>query len=326
MMQAIRFHRHGGPEVLQLEQVPVPEPGPGELLVRVEGAGVNYADTVRRWGDHYPIPTPLPAIAGGELAGVVERVGASVDSSWIGQRVLGTPPLAAYAQFALLPEVLAWRLPDGLSAQQGLALLVQGLSAAFILQRAGQMQPGERVLVEGAAGGVGSIGVQLARLYGASQVLGAASSEKKRARVLELGADAAIDYTQPGWSDEVMRLTGGHGVDIIMEMTGGEVFAEAFKCLAPGGRIVVYGIASRKPYQVPSERLIARGQVVVGFYLGRFLKDRALIESTLAHFAGLINKGQLRLDAITVMPLAEAAEAHRQLESRQSTAKFVLVP
>ena len=223
MMQAIRFHRHGGPEVLQLEQVPVPEPGPGELLVRVEAAGVNYADTVRRWGDRYPIPTPLPAIAGGELAGTVERVGPDVDLSWQGVRVLATPPSAAYAQFALVPEPLTWRMPDSLSAANGLALLVQGLSAAFILQRAARLQPGERVLVEGAAGGVGSIGVQLARHYGSSQVLGAASSRTKRERVLALGADAAIDYSQPGWSAEVMHLTNGHGIDVIMEMTGGDV-------------------------------------------------------------------------------------------------------
>jgi NADPH2:quinone reductase len=325
-MQAIRFHRHGGPEVLQLDEVPKPEPAAGELLVRVEAAGVNYADTVRRWGDHYPVPTPLPAIAGAEFAGTVEGVGIGVDRGWIGARVVGAPPGSAYAQWATVPEALAYRLPEGLQAQQALALFIQGLSAALILRRAARLQPGEHVLVQGAAGGVGSLGVQLAKLYGAGKVFGAASSADKRARVLALGADHAIDYSLPGWGAAIREQTGGHGVDVVMEMTGGEVFAESLGCLAAGGRIAVYGIASRKPYAVPSERLIARGQTVSGFYLGLYLRDRTLIDATLAELAGFLLAGRLNIEASTVMPLSAAADAHRLIESRQSTAKIVLLP
>ena len=325
-MQAIRFHRHGSPEVLQLEEVPKPAPGAGELLVRVEAAGVNYADTVRRWGDHYPVPTPLPAIAGAEFAGTVEAIGSGVDVAWIGARVICAPPGSAYAQWATVPESLAFRLPAGLQPQQALALFIQGLSAALILRRAARLQPGEHVLVQGAAGGVGSLGVQLAKLYGAGTVFGAASSADKRARVLALGADHAIDYSAAGWSAAIREHTGGHGVDVVMEMTGGDVFAESLGCLAHGGRIAVYGIASRTPYAVPSERLIAKGQSVSGFYLGLFLRDRALIDATLAELAGLVQSGRLNIEASTMMPLSAAADAHRLIESRQSTAKIVLIP
>jgi NADPH2:quinone reductase len=325
-MQAIRFHRHGGPEVLRLEDVPVPEPAAGELLVRVEAAGVNYADTVRRWGDHYPVPTPLPAIAGAEFAGTVARVGSGVDPAWIGARVIAAPPGSAYAQWATVPESLAYRLPAGLHAHQALALFIQGLSAALILRLAARMRPGDHVLVQGAAGGVGSLGVQLAKLYGAGKVFGAASTAEKRARVLSLGADRAIDYSAPGWSAQIRDETAGHGADVVMEMTGGDVFAESLGCLAPGGRIAVYGIASRKPFAVPSERLISKGQTVTGFYLGAYLRDRPLVEATLAELAQFQLAGQLRVEASTVMPLAAAADAHRLIESRQSTAKIVLVP
>ena len=326
LMRAIRFHRHGGPEVLQLEDVPRPEPAAGELLVQVEAAGVNYADTVRRRGDHYPIPTPLPAIAGAEVAGTVLAAGTAADAAWVGQRVLGAPPLGGYAEYVCVPQAYAYRLPAGLHPHQALALFVQGLTAALILKRAARLAPGEVVFVEGASGGVGSLGVQLARLYGARSVIGAAGSVEKRSRVLALGADAAIDYGATGWSKELLSLTGGRGADVVMEMTGGEVFAEAMQGLAPGGRVVVYGIASCKPYQVPTEGLIARGQSVAGFYLGQFLQDRPLIEQTLDEFAGFVARGRLKADIGAALPLAQAAEVHRRLESRQTSAKIILVP
>ena len=304
----------------------MPVPAAGELLVRVEAAGVNYADTVRRWGDHYPVPTPLPAIAGAEFVGTVEGVGEGVERAWLGTRVIAAPPGSAYAQWATVPQSLAFRMPGSLHAHQALALFIQGLSAALILRRAARLQKGEHVLVQGAAGGVGSLGVQLAKLYGAGTVFGAASSADKRARVLALGADHALDYSVPGWSAAIREQTGGHGVDVVMEMTGGDVFAESLGSLAPGGRIAVYGIASRKPFAVPSERLISRGQTVTGFYLGLYLRDRPLIDATLAELAAWLQAGRLNIEATTIMPLSAAADAHRLIESRQSTAKIILVP
>jgi NADPH:quinone reductase len=300
--------------------------GAGELLIRVEAAGVNYADTVRRWGDHYPIPTPLPFIAGGEIVGKVREIGAGVSRDWLGRTVLSAPPCGGYAELATVRESEAFVLPSGLHPHQGLALFIQGLSAALILKRAGQLQRGDYVFVEGAAGGVGSLGVQLARLYGAGTVIAAASTAEKREKVLQLGATHAIDYGAPGWSQELRRLGGDRGIDVVMEMTGAPVFSEVMGVLAPGGRVVVYGIASRKPYQIPSERLIAKGQSVVGFYLGLFLTDRELIDSLLNELAGFTLSGQLRAEIGGVFPFADAAQAHRLLESRQSAAKLVLVP
>ena len=325
-MKAIRFHRHGDAAVLQLDEVAVPVPAIGELLVEVEAAGVNYADTVRRWGDHYPVPTPLPAIAGSEVVGTVVKAGRAADAHWVGLRVISAPPLGGYAQYVCVAVASSYRLPEDLPPHQGLALFIQGLSAALILKRAARLAPGEHVLVEGAGGGVGSLGLQLARLYGAGKVIAAASTADKRARALSRGADCAVDYSAAGWSNEVLAHTNGRGVDVVMEMTGGDVFREAMQCMAAGARVVVYGIASRKPYQVPSERLIARGQAVVGFYLGQFLGDRPLIEATLAEFAGFVANGKLSVEIDSVLPLTAAADAHRRLESRQSQGKIVLVP
>jgi NADPH2:quinone reductase len=324
-MKAVRFHRCGGPEMLQLDDVAAPVPLAGEALVRIEAAGVNYADTVRRWGDHYPIPTPLPFIAGSELVGVVEAVGDGVDRDLLGRRVFGAPASGGYAELATVPVDRVFPFPNGLDPVQGVALFIQGLSAALILKQAGRLRPGDDVFVQGAAGGVGSLGVQLARLYGARTVIGAASSAEKRARVLALGADHAVDYTEPGWSASVRDSTAGRGVDIVMEMTGGEVFREAMQCLAPGGRVVVYGIASRSPFQIPSERLIAQGHGVIGFYLGLYFADRALIEATLAEMAEFVRAGRLEIEIGGTFPLERAADAHRRLESRQSTGKLVLL-
>lgn len=325
-MQAVRFHRNGGPEVLQIDDVPVPEPKTGEVLVRVEAAGVNYADTVRRWGDHYPLPTPLPFVAGGEVIGVVEAVGDDSLSPFIGRRVFAAPASGGYAEYCVLPARLIFAFPGNIDSVSGVALCIQGLSAALILKRAGRLQRGETVFVEGAAGGVGSLAVQLARLYGAGSVIGAASSARKRSQVLALGADLAVDYSCPGWSKAVLEGTGGRGVDVVLEMTGGDVFREAMEVLAPGGRVVVFGIASRTPFQVPTDRLIGGAHSVVGFYLGHHFADRDLIEQTLVELTNFVMDGQLKVEIGGVFGLADAATAHRQLEGRQSCGKLVLVP
>ncbi len=325
-MQAIRFHTNGGPEVLQIDEIPVPAPKTGEVLVRVEAAGVNYADTVRRWGDHYPLPTPLPFVSGGEVVGIVETVGDDTLSPLIGRRVFAAPACGGYAEYCVLPASLVFAFPDGIDPVSGVALCIQGLSAALILKRAGRLQHGEAVLVEGAAGGVGSLAVQLARLYGAGTIIGAASSASKRDRVLALGADSAVDYGHPNWSSAVRESTGGRGADVVLEMTGGDVFREALDCLAPGGRVVVFGIASRTPFLVPTDRLIGLAQSVVGFYLGHYFSNRELIEQTLDELVGFVKEGRLRIEIGGVFGLADAAAAHRQLEGRQSSGKLILIP
>jgi NADPH2:quinone reductase len=223
-MRAIRFHRTGGPEVLQMEDLPKPQVRAGEVLVHIEAAGVNYADTVRRRGIYYPRPTPLPHIAGAEFVGVVEAAGADDDAELVGTRVIGAGDGGGYAEYIAVPAPAVFPFPHGIEPAPATALYIQGLTAALILKKSAWLKDGESVFVEAAAGGVGSLAVQLARLYGAGLVIGGASTEVKRAMACRLGADVAVDYTQKGWSKKLREITGGHGVDIVMEMTGGVVF------------------------------------------------------------------------------------------------------
>jgi NADPH2:quinone reductase len=325
-MRAVQFDRHGGPEVLACRELPVPAPGPGEVRVKVEAVGVNYADTVRRWGDHYPVPTSLPHVAGGELVGIVDSVGEGVPGEWLGRRVFGAPDAGAYAEYACVPFTRIFPFPQNLDPSVGVALFIQGLSAALILKRCGRLAPGEDVFIEGAAGGVGLLALQLARRYGAGRIFAGASSEEKRALVRTRGADRALDYSRGGWSAEIMEATGGRGVDVVLEMTGGAVFREAFACLAPEARVVVYGIASREPFPIPSERLISRGITVTGFYLGLYLHRRDVVTALLDELAGFVRRGEIVVDIGGVFPLEQAAEAHRRLEARRASGKLVLVP
>lgn len=325
-MQAARFHRTGPPEVLHIEEVPIPAPGPGDVLVRVEAAGVNYADVVRRRGDFYPVPTPLPHISGAEVIGRIEAVGEGVDTALRGSRVLGGCNGGAYAEYVSLPVHGVYTVPEDIDAAAAVALFVQGLTAALTLKESGALKPGISVFVEGAAGGVGSLALQLARLYGASLVIGGAGSEAKRAFALQLGADAAVDYMRPGWATDVRQATGGRGVDVALEMTGGATLLECLDALAPGGRMVVFGAASGTLPAVPVDKLMARGAGVQAFFLGAYIMRRPVIEPLLAELFGWLREGKLSVHVGGRFPLAQAAEAHRAIESRATTGKLVVLP
>jgi NADPH:quinone reductase len=325
-MKTVRFHATGGPEVLRYEEVPDPKPGPGEVLVKVEAVGVNFADVLRRRGDDYPEPSPPPFTLGGEIAGTVAALGAGTTKLAVGDPVYATPRIGGYAQYVVVPAATVVPLPDGISPVEATTLVVQGLTAALALRHSARMAFGDTVLVEAAAGGVGSFAVQLARTWGASTVIGAASTPGKRASVLELGADMVVDYTQPGWADQIRSMTGGKGVDIILEMVGGEVVAQALDALAPFGRMVVYGQASGKPALVNPQRLVTDNQSVTGFYIGGFFRHPDIIERTLSELVALVGAGRLKLPVGTVLPLSEAVKAHRMLEGRQTIGKVVLQP
>jgi NADPH2:quinone reductase len=329
-MKAIRYHVKGGPEVLVYEEVPDPVAGAGQVLIRVLAAGINYADTARRSGAHYPRPTPLPFVPGGEVVGIVEALGAGVTTVALGETVIGWIPQGGYAEKAVADAAGLLRVPQGVEPAQALALIVQGLSAALILKRSARLQQGESVFIEGAAGGVGVLAVQLARIYGAGRVIGAASSEAKRTLVRELGADAAVDYTQPEWAAAVREANGGKPVDVILEMTGGPVFDQALTCLAPFGRMVVFGSASRQPMQLNVQSILAPNQSITGFFLGGFVAAQSdgnkFIDDLLAELGGYVRDGRLRLHIGHSYKLSDAAAAHRALEGRQTSGKLVLVP
>lgn len=325
-MKSVRFHRQGEPEVLTYEDVPRPRATEGRALVRVEATGVNFADVVRRRGDPYPMPTPLPYTLGGECVGIVEEVGEGVPADWVGRRVFAFPGVGCYSEYVVAPVERIYAFPEGLEPAAGISLFVQGLTAALVLRRAARLAPGETVLVQGAAGGVGFLAIQLARLYGAGKVIGAASSEEKRELVLANGAHHAVDYTQADWAEKVRAVTQGRGVDIVLEMTGGEVARQCMQLLAPFGRSVVYGVASREPWIVNTEEMPPRNVSVTGFYLRSFLGERAAIEALLAEFAGFVEEGRLKIHTGGVYALRDAVQAHRALEGRATAGKLVLVP
>lgn len=325
-MQAVRFHSTGGPEVLVYETVPDPVPGPGEVLIKVEAAGMNFSDVLRRRGDDYPMPSPLPFTPGSEVAGTVAALGPGVSGIEVGTLVYAAPRAGGYAQYVVAQAAGVIPIPDGVTAAQATTLVIQGLTAAFALRHAGRLAAGESVLVEAAAGGVGSFAVQLAKLYGAGRVIAAAGSEHKRGVALALGADHAVDYTAPGWARQVREMTGGRGVDIILEMSGGDTVGQALDALADFGRMVVYGQVSGETALVDPQRLTVPNQSVTGFYIGAYFQRPQLIKETLAEIVAHVAAGRLRLQVGALLPLSQAVQAHQMLEGRLSTGKMVLQP
>jgi NADPH2:quinone reductase len=302
------------------------------VVLRVLAAGVNYADASRRTGGtSYPRPTPLPFTPGSEVVGVVEKLGDGVTGIARGATVMAWLGQGGYAEMAVADAADLLPVPDGVKPVEALSLIIQGLTAALVLKGSARLQAGESVLVESAAGGVGVLAVQLAKIYGAGRVIGAASTQTKRDLVMSLGADATVDYTQSGWAAEVKAKNGGRPVDIVLEMTGGAIFEEALDCLAPFGRMVAYGNASRQPMNLNVQRLYAPCQTVTGFFLSGFIagqsKDRgAFATKLLAELGGYVRDGRLRLQLGGTYKLAQAADAHRAIETRGTTGKIALVP
>ena len=305
-MRAVQISAFGGPEVLEQAELPVPEPGDGQVLVAVRGAGINYADTHTRTDD-YLMSAALPFVPGGEVVGVREDTG---------ERVLALCGNGGYAEYALAPESLTFPVPDAVEDAAALALLVQGVTAWHLLRTSARLAPGESVLVHAGAGGVGSLAVQLARIMGAARVVATASSEEKRRLVLELGADEAIAAED---------ISGRF--DVVLEMTGGDVFEASLSALAPFGRLATYGNASRQPNAVDSARLMRGSRAVIGFWLMDCVASpAALIGEPLAELFRLVETGELRTVVGGTYALADAARAHSDLEARRTTGKLVLDP
>lgn len=325
-MKAARFHKTGNPDVLVYEDVPDPVAGPGQVLVKVEAVGMNFADVMRRRGDPYPEASPTPFVLGAEVAGTIAAVGEDVANVPVGLSVLAAPGAGGYAQYVVVPAAAIIPLPAGFDAVHAAALLGHGLTAAIALKQAARIKPGDHVLVEGAAGGVGSFAIQLARLYGAGKIIAAASTPEKRAKAESLGADASVDYTQPDWSEEVLRLTDGRGADVVIETAGGKVLNEALQAMAPYGRMVFLGQSSGESAAVDPWSLTVKNHSVIGFYIGAFLADEQLLMATVGELFGFVGSGQLKIQVGTVLPLSQAAEAHRLLEGRKTTGKVVLQP
>jgi NADPH2:quinone reductase len=315
-MRAIQQEEFGGPEVLQLVDVPRPEPQDGEVLVRVTRAGLNFADTHQRTNSYLAKAT-LPLIPGAEVAGVREDTG---------ERVVALCGTGGYAEYATAPESLTFAIPDGLDDGTALAILLQGLTAWHLYRTSARIQPGETVVVHAAAGGVGSLAVQLGHPLGAGRVIATASTEDKRELALELGADAAVDGAPEGLAERLQEANLGRKVDVVFEMAGGQVFEESMAALAPFGRMVAYGIASGEPNQVDTGRLMRRTQAVVGFWLMRCLGHPTMVDEALADLFDRAVRGELRAVVGATDPLADAARAQQDLAARRTTGKLLLDP
>jgi NADPH2:quinone reductase len=319
-MRAIHVTRFGGPEVLQVTDLPDPEPGPGEVLLEVTGAGVNYADTHQTENSYLATQT-LPYIPGSEV------VGQTPD----GRRVCGfVSQGGAYAERAVVRESAVFEVPDAISDAAALSLLVQGLTAWHLLRTCGRLSAGESVVVHAAAGGVGSLSVQLAKAWGAGRVIGVASSPEKRDLAMSLGADATVDAGAADLNLALREANGGAKVDVVLEMVGGHTFDASLRALAPFGRLVTYGMASREPATpVDPGMLMAGSKAVIGFWLMHAMtRDRIgpMVAAPLAELVGMVARGELTPLPGHTYPLAEARRAHEDLRARRTTGKVVLAP
>lgn len=315
-MRAIQIEEFGGPEVLKLVDLPKPDPADGEVLIKVTRAGMNFADTHQRRND-YIAKAELPLVPGSEVAGVREDTG---------HRVLAMSGNGGYAEWATAPASLTFPIPDDVSDEQALALLVQGLTAYHLYRTCARIEPGESVVVHAAAGGVGSLAVQLGKPMGAGRVIATASSVQKRALALELGADAAIDADPEGMAERLIEANLGRRVDAVFEMAGGKVFEESEKALAPFGRLVTYGIASREQNELRTGQLMRRSHAVVGFWLMHCIGRPAMIDEALADLFHRVQAGDLRVVVGATYPLSEAAKAQVDLAERRTTGKLILDP
>ncbi|RFU63489.1 quinone oxidoreductase family protein [Peribacillus glennii] len=322
-MKAIQLKEYGGPEVLNKIEIDKPVPKGHEVLIEVHSVGVNYADTARRQGQ-YVVPTPLPFIPGAEIAGVVTEVGDKVTRIKPGTRIVSLIESGGYSEYALANEFSVIPLPDNVDFHQAAALPLQGLSAYHVLKTMGRLEPGETVLIHAAAGGVGTIAVQLAKIFGAGKVIATASSSEKLELARDMGADVLIDYTMDGWEKEVLDATAGKGADVALEMAGGDVFNKTLKCLATFGRLVVFGNASGEQVEFNPTLLMRRNQSVIGFFLPQIMKKPDLLLPSIQELFTYVAEGKLKLTIGGVYPLEEAANVHTLLQGRQTKGKLIL--
>jgi len=315
-MRAIRITEFGGPEVLALAEVPEPTPGPGQVLIEVDHAGVNYADT-HQADNSYLSKTTRPLVPGGEV------VGRTAD----GRRVVALLASGGYAERAVADQAATFEVPDGVDDVTALAMIVQGATAWLLLRRSVHLEPGESVVVHAAAGGVGSVAVQLAKIWGAGRVIATASTPDKRKLAEELGADVSVKADAGNMTEALREANGGRRVDVVLDMTGGRVTDQSLAALAPFGRLAFYGMASRQaPTPVAAGALLARSSTVAGMWLPHALGRPGLMRQLMTELFELVAAGRLRAVPGGEYPLSQARQAHEDLRARRTVGKLVLDP
>ena len=325
MPRAIRIHQTGGPEVMRWEDIEVGAPGPGEIRIQHEAVGLNYIDVYFRTG-LYPAPS-LPFSPGMEGAGVVEAVGEDVESLVVGDRVAyAAPPVGAYAQVRLMPAEKVVKVPDGIDSRQAAAMMLQGMTVEYLLRRTYPVRSGDTVLLHAAAGGVGLIACQWAKHLGAT-VIGTVGSDEKAELARAHGCDHPIVYTRENFTERVREITGGAGVPVVYDSVGRDTFEGSLDCLRPRGMLVSFGQSSGKIDPFDIGVLGARGSLYATRpTLFSYTATRADLESSAGALFDVVGSGAVRVTVNRTFPLAEAADAHRALESRQTTGSTVLLP
>ncbi|PYO29442.1 MAG: NADPH:quinone reductase [Gemmatimonadetes bacterium] len=322
-MKAIRVHAPGGPEALRYEDVPRPTPGPGQVLVKIEAAGLNFIDVYQRNG-HYKVPVPFTL--GQEAAGNVAAVGPGVAEPKVGDRVAYITILGTYAEYAVVPADRVVVLPDGVSTKQGAAAMLQGLTAHYLATSTYPLKSGDACLVHAAAGGVGLLLCQVAALRGA-RVVGTVSTREKAALARAAGAADVILYTEQDFEAEVKRLLGGAALQVIYDSVGKTTFEKGLNCLAPRGMMVLYGQSSGPVGPFDPQVLNQKGSLFLTRpTLAHHILTRAELVARAGEVLGWIESGKLQVRIERELPLAQAAEAHRLLEGRKTTGKVLLVP
>ena len=323
-VHAIRFAATGGPEVLQWQAVDVGEPGPGEARVSHRAVGLNYIDTYHRSGLYQ---LPLPSGIGLEAAGVVEAVGADVADIAVGDRVAyAGGPVGAYAQARLMPADRLVRLPDAIGFEQGAAMMLQGMTAQYLLRRTYRVQPGDTILIHAAAGGVGLIVCQWAKALGAT-VIGTVGSQAKAELARAHGCDHTIVYTRENFAERVREITGGAGLPVVYDSIGKDTFMESLACLRPLGVMVSFGSASGPVPPLDLGVLAKLGSLYVTRpTLFTYTAKRSDLLATAAELFEVVAAGKVRIDINQRYPLRDAARAHRDLEGRLTTGSTILIP
>ena len=322
-MRAIRVHEYGGPEAMRLEELSTPKPGEGQALVRIEAAGLNYIDTYQRSGAY---KSPLPYGLGLEGAGVVEAVGSGVTTVRAGDRVAWTGVPGSYATYNVVPADRLVALPAGVDSRAGAAAMLQGMTAHYLAHSTYPLKSGDGCLVHAAAGGVGLLLCQMARRAGA-RVIGTVSTEEKAKLAREAGANDVILYSHQDFEAEVKRLTGGKGLQVVYDAVGRDTFEKSLNCLAMRGYMVLYGAASGPVAPLDPQVLNAKGSLFLTRpSLFHYIATRDDLVRRATEVLTWIQRGELKLRIGATFPLAEAAQAHRDLEGRKTTGKVLLIP
>jgi len=322
-MKAIRIHETGDPDVLKYEEIAKPEPGPGQVRVKVKAAGVNFIDTYHRRG-WYPIPAPFTP--GVEAAGVVDAVGPDVTGVKVGDRVAYGLTIGSYAEYSLVSAGVVVPLPDGVSYEEGAAAMIQGMTAHYLACSTYPLQPDDTCLIHAAAGGTGAILVQIAKIRGA-RVIGTVSTAEKEAIARESGADEVIRYTEKDFEEEVKRLTDGKGVNVVYDSVGLTTFDKSLNCLRPRGYMVLFGQASGIVPPVDPQTLNQKGSLFLTRpVLGAYTLTREELLGRASDVFGWIADGRLKIRQDQTFPLSQAQAAHEYLEGRQTKGKVLLIP